>query len=248
MRTKAQILLEIRQLKQNPASYNETVVRADPYSLVAQKMLEKLPHSKVFDNMSFKEVRAYCKKPVMTTMYNSIAQPIKAFGEDTEELHAFYETLQELFPGAMNVLQALNDRWDKEATYHSWKLPDGHTSHVKVVETIDGILDNEGLNLPYRFKRNQPSTTGTSLAPNFIHSFDGFAVRYIIENADFQVAHIHDEIQAHPNNMGRVRELYLEAFKVIASHPYLEEFCEEDFNIDTRDFIAGLKDSSYALC
>ena len=83
---------------------------------------------------------------------------------------------------------------------------------------------------------------------NFIHSLDAFCIRYVIDNADFQVAHIHDDYQCHPNNMGRVKELYLEAVKVIAEGRYLEDFCQQDFGIDTTELVAGLKDSSYALC
>jgi len=211
-------------------------------------MLEKLPDSTIFNDMTFKEVRAYCKDPVMTAFYNSSEEPKKAFGDETPELEAFYSTITELFPGAVNVLEALNERWDKTALLHTWSTPDDHIAHVPVLEAINGHLDNEGLDLPYRFYRNQPSERSTSLAPNYIHSFDAFIVRYIIENADFQVSHVHDEIQAHPNNIGRVRELYLEALAIISKGRFLEQFCEEDFQIDNTAFLEGLKDSSYALC
>jgi len=247
-RTKQQILAEIRNIKTNKNNYIETTIRADPYSLVATRMLEKIPHSTIFDGMSFKQVRSFCKKPVMTTMYNSRLQPLEAFGEDTEELHAFYDTLQELFPGAMNVLKALNDRWDNTTMFHEWALPDGHVAHVKVTQHIDGIIEQEGLNLPYRYEKNMPSNVKTSLAPNVVHSLDAFVIRYVVENADFQVSHIHDELQAHPNNMSKLRELYKEALKVIAEGNYLEEFCEKDFSINTTKLVKGLEKSSYALC
>jgi len=247
-RTKSQILAEIRSLKSNPANYTEKVVRADPYSLVAQRMVEKLPHTPVFDGMSFSEIRAFCKKPVMTTFYNSKQQPIQAFGEDTEELHAFYETLQELFPGAMDVMEVLNDRWDNEALAHSWTTPDGHVAHVKVMETIDGTLDIEGLSLPYRHKKNQPSKRGTSLPANYIHSLDGYCVRAQADAHNFDFTHIHDDFQAHPNNMGAVRKQFIESLRVISEGHYLEEFCERDFGIDNKDFLDGLATSSYALC
>ena len=247
-RTKQEILRDIRLLKANETSYNHTTVRADPYSLVAQRMVQKLPHTPIFEGMSFKAIRKYCKDPIMTAMYNSKAEPIKAFGEDTEELNAFYDTLNELFPGAMNVLEALNNRWDKTSKLHTWTTPDGHIAHVPVMVGINGHLDNEGLDLPYRFYENKPSTVGTSLAPNFVHSLDGFTVRHVRNNVDFDFMHIHDELKSHPNNMGKVRELYIDSFRIISESKVLEQYCEQDFNIDNRAFIAGLKDSSYALC
>ena len=247
-RTKQQILAEIRLLKTNKDNYIETVIRADPYSLVADRMLEKIPHSVIFEGKTYKEVREYCKNPTMTYFYNSRMEPIKAFGEDTQELQAFYETLSELFPGAVNVMEALNDRWDTTALFHTWSTPDGHVAHVKVMEHIDGHLDNEGLDLPYRFEKNQPSLRGTSLSPNFIHSLDGFLIRHVADNLGQTFSHIHDEYQSHPNHMGRVRELFIDGVEVIANAKLLETFCEQDFGIDTKDFIKGLKTSSYAIC
>ena len=249
-RTKQQILAEIRLLKTNTDNYSEKVVRADPYSLVSERMLEKVPDSKVFAGMSHKQVRSYCKDPIMTAMYNSKAEPIKAFGEDTPELEAFYDTLHELFPGAMNVLEALNYRWDNSTLAHTWPTPDGHIAHVNVMEAVEGHLDNEGLDLPYRYNVNQPSNVKTSLAPNYVHGTgDAFAVRHCAEKAiDYDFSHIHDDLQSHPNHMGKVRANYLEAFAIVSEGNFLEEFCEQDFNIDNTAFLAGLKDSEYALC
>lgn len=248
MRTKAQILSEIRSIKTNKDNYIEQVVRADPYTLVAERMVEKLPTTEVFKDMSFSQIRKYCKGPIMTAMYNSVKEPENAFGEDTPELHAFYDTLYELFPGAMDVLEALNDRWDDTAFYHTWKTPDDHIAHVDVKVAVHGVLESEGLKLEYRYYENAPSKVGTALAPNFIHSLDAFCIRHVISNADFEVTHIHDDYQCHPNNMHKVRELYLDALRIIAGGSYLEDFCEEDFGIDREDFINSLQKSSYALC
>lgn len=248
MRTREQILAEIRAVKTNPENYNEVVIRADPYTLVAERMLEKMPDTEVFKGMSFKQVRAYCKDPIMTAFYNSQKEPEKAFGKDTQELQTFYETLHELFPGAMNVLEAINDRWDDEALYHTWSTPDGHIAHVDVTEEVHGTLESEGLKLEYRYYENKPSKYGTSLAPNFIHSLDAFCIRHVIENADFEVTHVHDDYQCHPNNMSKVRELYLDALRIIAKGSYLEDYCEQDFQLNRAPFLEGLQHSSYALC
>jgi len=250
-RTKAQILQDIRALRANEDNYTIQTVRADPYKLVAERMLELVPDSEVFHDMSFKQVRAYCKDPVMTAMYNSKAEPEKAFGKDSAELEAFYQTLYELFPGAMNVLEALNNRWDDTALFHEWVTPDLHISHCKVINTITGHLSTQELELEYTFKANGTSDRSTSLAPNFVHSADAFTVRYVVETAKtegFVVVHIHDEFDAHPNNMTRVQELYLEAIELVATSRMLEEFCEEDFDIDLTEFQEGLKSSKYALC
>lgn len=247
-RTKEQILSEIRQLKSNSDNYIESTIRADSYTIVSKDMEAKLPGTPIFNDMSSEEIRDYCKNPTMVFFYNSRAEPKKAFGEDTQELEAFYNTLSERFKGAINAMEALNDRWDNTAMFHTHTLPDGHVSHVKVMETIEGTITSEGLKLPYTYKKNQPSDTGTPLVANFTHAFDGFGPRHVADNVDFDFTHVHDEYKAHPNNMGRVRTLFIEAIEIVAKGNYLEEFCEQDFGIDNTEFIAGLKDSSYALC
>ena len=247
-RTRQQILAEIRRLKANPDSYDIEVVRADPYSLVAQEMMKKVPHSEVFADMSFKQVRAYCKNPLMTALYNSRQQPIEAFGEDTPELEAFYATLHELFPGAMNVLEALNESWDNTRLHNEWLAPDGHRAYVKVMETVHGTLSAGGLEFAYTYHANQPSDRGTSLAPNFIHTNDGFIPRHIVEKANFQVFHVHDEIKAHPNNMGKVTELYTDGIvKIIESRP-LETYLGRDLGINYGPVLDGLAKAQYHLC
>ncbi len=252
MRNKLQILADIRKIRASESNYSIKVVRADPYKLVADRMLELVPDSRIFAGMTPKEVRTYCKNPLMTALYNSKAEPERAFGVDTQELEAFYQTLNELFPGAMNVLEALNERWDSSAMYHEFRTPDNHIAHVKVLNTIHGHLTVQGLELEYTFKENSPSEVGTSLAPNFVHGAgDGFLVRYVITRANaegFTVTHIHDQFDAHPNNMKRVAELYIEGMAILAESRVLEEFCDEDFGIELEALLEGMKQAKYALC
>ena len=248
MRSKDQILRDIRALTSDESNYATRVLRDDPYTLVTNSVLKKIPDSEIFDGMSYKDIRAAVKDATMTALYNSKLVPISVFGEDTVELGAFYKSLYELFPGAMDVLEALNGRWDDEALHHEWALPDGHTSSVKVMETLHGTLNIEGLEMAYRYKDNMASETSTSLAPNFTHSIDGAVVRYIVMHANFPVSHVHDQIDFHPNHGDKVRELYLEAIKIAAESGLLESFCKEDFGINVSAVVAGMKDSQYALC
>lgn len=104
----------------------------------------------------------------MTAFYNSKSEPIKVFGEDTEELDVFYEVLHELFPGAMDIIQMVNDSWDSSALYHKWKLFDKHVSYCKVVEQVDTVIKVKELDdakISYRFYPNQPSDNYNSLMP-----------------------------------------------------------------------------------
>jgi len=250
-RTKKIILAEIRALRANRDNYTTKVDRADPYTLIAQHIITLVPNSEIFVGKSFSEIRAYCKKPTMTAFYNSRNQPISAFGEDTPELEAFYETLSVLFPGAMNTLEALNDRWDTSATFHTFKCLDGHVSYIPVINKIEGTLAVEGLELPYIYNEVGTSEVATSLAPNFIHAQDAWIVRYVITKAHkegFIVTHIHDQFDTHPNNVERVQELYIEAIRILAESRILEDFCQQDFGIDVTEFVRNTHQATYHIC
>ena len=251
--TKQQIIAKIRALKSASGNYVHAEVRADPYTMIAEYMIERLPSTIVFKHadgtqMSFAEIRKLVKKPIMTTFYNSKRQPESVFGEKTLELKVFYAALNALFPGAMKVLEAINTRWDKNADYNGWNLPDKHQAYVPVMVKKLGVLNIAGLRLKYQFKTQAPSKNGTSLAANFIHSMDAFCVRYVVDNADFIVTHVHDQFDAHPNNMGKVQELYLQAIAIIAKEHWLEKFVGRNLGINVEAVLAGMLTAKYHLC
>jgi len=233
-------------------------VRNDPYTLVTDRMLELLPNSDMFEGLSKSEVRAIVKKPIMTYFYNSTANPISIFGEDTPEYEAFLQALNELFPGAIAVMNIINSKWNSQATYHSWTLPDGHVSHVKVINKVVTTIQVDELECQNTFKYscnfNQPSTKSTSLAPNIIHSIDAYIVREVVRRCDFQVAHIHDAFTCHPNNMPTLMDQYRIILSEIANSNLLADILSditgssvqlEKYNYDLSSEI--LK-SQYALC
>jgi hypothetical protein len=246
--TKTEILNKIRSIKANPDSYDESVVRADPYSMVATEMLRKVPDSTIFEGMSFSEVRAYCEYPLMTALYNSRQVPIEAFGDDTPELEAFYTVLEELFDGAVAFMEAINESWDDQALSHHWKTPDGHVAFVPVMETVTGTIEAGGMEFGYTYHSNEASTSHTSLAPNLVHSLDGYVVRNVVESAPFNVIHVHDELKCHPNNCGDMIDLYREAFIDLIDAKPFEKFLGRDLGIDYSEVREGIKEATYLLC
>ena len=232
--------------------------RNDPYTLVTDEMIARLPHSTLFDGHTAGEIRSLVKPAIMTHFYNSVAEPIKIFGEDTPELETFYEVLSDLFPGAEDILAIINSCWNSEATEHSWTLPDGHVAKVKVMEAIDTKIQADELGigeLGYRFYVNQPSELSTSLAPNIIHSIDGYVVREMVRMAKeqgFQLAHIHDAFTCHPNHMTKAMANYRTILATIADMnllgSILNEVAGEDLGIEVSGNLAPLiLESQYAL-
>lgn len=173
------------------------------------------------------------KKPVMTTFYNSKAQPKQVFGEDASTLAAFYETLNELFPGAMNVLQAIQQFQNPNALEYVWTLLDQHTAKVKVMMPVDKKIEIDELNhatFTHRAYINQPTDFDLSLPANITQSIDGWVVRDMYDVAAkqlFELLTIHDSFWASPNYMQNVRENYRDSLVTIAESNLLETILQE---------------------
>lgn len=203
--------------------------------------------------------RDQIKTAVMTALYNSIAEPIALCGQDTPELSAFYEAMHVELPGAMIALHTINGYWNPGCLSHAWKLPDEHVARVLVTEIRTARIEVDELEhctFSYRFESNEPSINGRSLAPNIIHSVDGYVVREMVRMAreqGFSLGHIHDSFCAHPNHMGQVTDNYRSILAEIADSSLLADILSEirgetvTLNKFSNDLSADILTSEYAL-
>ena len=165
--------------------------------------------------------RKVVKKVVMTFFYNSVKTPERMLTKD--QLAAFYEVIQQLFPGAYKVMDIVNKLWNTNGSHHKWTLPDGHVAHVPVLGAVK-------YNTPYgSIHRTELVTSPNyrSLLPNVIHSIDGYIAREMIRRCDFEVIHIHDCFGSHPNNMGVIAQRYREIMAEISDSSLLNSIVKE---------------------
>lgn len=224
--------------------------REDVYQKVAEKMT-----SIIGDTITKDEV----KRPVMTVFYGSKEQPKLLFGEDTPELQAFYDTLEEELGGALECMDDIQSCWQSDSLVHQWTLPDGHTAYIPVMEEKVSKIEVDELNhttFTHYHYVNQSSDYGISLAANVVHSIDGYIVREMVRRAHkqgFQLATIHDSFWAHPNYMNHVRQNYIDILcEITDSHllaNILSQICGEKVELIKRstDLSKYIKESEYAL-
>ena len=165
--------------------------------------------------------RKVVKKVVMTFFYNSVKTPERMLTKD--QLAAFYQVIQQLFPGAYKVMDIVNNLWNTNGSHHRWTLPDGHVAHVPVLGAVK-------YNTPYgSIHRTELVTSPNyrSLLPNVIHSIDGYIAREMIRRCDFEVIHIHDCFGSHPNNMGVIAQRYREILAEISDSTLLNSIVKE---------------------
>lgn len=122
------------------------------------------------EDISFE--RKDTKRAIMTSMYGSRKAPRVLFGEGTPALKAFYQMLDVIAPGAHMLKNDLINLWQPYALQHKWEMPDGFTCIVKVMDTKEESFEVNELksSFTHRYKVNQGTEKGLSLAANCIHA------------------------------------------------------------------------------
>lgn len=155
----------------------DTGHRRDAYTSVYQNMLAKTGDiSKI--------TREDTKSAIMKALYGSTAEPKRVFGEGALLRH-FYDTVEELTPGAWELNTAFLHMWDPTAYKYSWVLPDNFHVHVKVMRPV--IETVNFLDEPFEITTlvNAPIERGRALAANLIHSLDGLIVREMVRRCSY---------------------------------------------------------------
>ena len=159
--------------------------RADAYTEVTAEM------SNILGNVT-QIARKKVKNAVMTALYASKKEPKKEFGEDTPELDAFWKALYAIAPGACDLLEDMIATWNPYALAHSWKLPDGFTAHVKVMEAVDHRIEVDELGhstFEYRYMANIGTKRGVKNPANIIHSIDAYVLRSLLRRCNYDHEH-----------------------------------------------------------
>ncbi|NOQ31154.1 MAG: hypothetical protein GQ570_08540 [Helicobacteraceae bacterium] len=205
------------------------LTRIDAYQLLADEM------NKQFSTQLF--TRKNCKKPLMTTLYGSTKG-----GESLHELlgdkldksvkefdDAFTNSMLIIAPEAMNVMARLQELNDKSVGTYNWTLPDGAKVKYDVKSRLDMNIQKKSRS-GKTFSCNltsevyAPSEFNKGMAPNIIHSVDGYLLRQIVRGMEHLfITTIHDSFSVHPNNVDKLRQVYEDSLIDILNSNLLED-------------------------
>lgn len=158
----------------------DTGNREDFYTRIHEGVLARCPDANDI-------TRAQSKQAGMTHLYNSKAEPRKAYGADSPALQAFYQTFAEDAPGVEQLNQAIYRMRNPEATEYNWVLPDNFHAGYKVEDILYYNVEFMGQQKTIAVKSQQPNDQDRALGANVIHSIDGMIVREIIRRCDYDV-------------------------------------------------------------
>ena len=127
------------------------------------------------------------KQAIMTSLYGSIAEPRRLFGEGSLALKLFYRIMETKIPGAWSLNLALKSLWQPWATEHSWTMPDGFEICMSVEDVAVDSVQLFGDPVEVFTRQAKGTPTGLSLSPNIVHSIDGMVVREMVRRCS------HDE-------------------------------------------------------
>lgn len=150
-----------------------TGLRRDGYTDVTSAASEVLGEGMVI-------AREQIKNAQMTHLYGSKKEPRDLFGEDSDELAAFYQANWIVFPGANELLSDLLSLWQSGALSHDWILPDNFHAHVKVMQMVETRIEVDELDhatCTYEYAVNEGKDRDVKTAANVIHSIDAYVLR-----------------------------------------------------------------------
>lgn len=116
------------------------------------------------------------KKAVMTSLYGSIAQPRKVFGNS---IHVFYETMTNIMRGAWKLNTMMLGLWRADLDSYVWTLPDNFHASFKVMVDVQEEFYVNGNRYVSEYQEQGSAPSGRALGANITHSIDSYMVREI---------------------------------------------------------------------
>lgn len=196
--------------------------------------------------------RTDAKKSSMVHFYGSKAKPKEIFGEDTDELMAFYAAQETIAPGACYMMKELLDSWQPYALEHSHTLPDGFQAIVPVLQKCKVKVEVDELDhacISYIYEDNIGSEKGLSCGANPVHAVDGFIVREVVRRCNYdhiQLLLVSAVLKGNENKCGNGTITYMEQLSI--DHGFLSlrgvEFIDAS---NVRDFSTSYRKELYNL-
>lgn len=155
--------------------------RADPYTETTQVMSNLL-------NKNVAGERKAVKQGVMTSLYGSIAEPKKLFGDGTDELGAFYKAMYVIAKGACELCNHLIESWNPSNEYQTWELPDGYVARCPSEVSMEARIPVEelgGHRFTYQWSEVAPQEKAVQNAANVVHSLDAYLLRSLVRRCSY---------------------------------------------------------------
>lgn len=152
--------------------------RMDAYTYLYQGM-ENKP-----SNITRKDM----KDAIMTSLYGSVNEPKRVFGEHTNR---FFEYMSKAIPDVWMAGKCLESLWDSSAIAHSWTMPDGFEVYKPIEKRITKQFQFRNEYFEYYKYEQGSKKIGKSIGPDVIHSIDSLIVRELHRRCNYSHEVVH---------------------------------------------------------
>jgi hypothetical protein len=174
--------------------------------------------------------------------------------EYSDEIYQIYMlAVNKVLPGFLDIMNQVNEFWDGRWDSVSWTMPDGFVVTCKPISSgyIDFEIDDRIINA--KVTGVEKVSSALILYVNIIHSVDAYAMRRIIENADYDIITIHDATRCLANHSKETRKAYANMLAEINDSNLLEDILSEitgqEITIDSGSLKSeDILKAKYALC
>ncbi len=128
--------------------------------------------------------------------------------------NAFNQALLDIAPRAMSAMDAIQSLNDEDIGTYYWTMPDGFKVKYDVktdlvVEATNVSLGGKSLKISAEVEVYEASRGNRGMAPNVIHSIDGYVARQLIRRMGSKfITTIHDAFAVHPAHADELRSNY----------------------------------------
>lgn len=208
--------------------------------------------------VTFEASRTEVKSAQMPHFYGSKARPKEVFGDETEELMAFYMAQETVAPGACYMMRELLASWQAWALKHSCSLPDGYQNIVPVLQKMKAKIEIDELDhttLTYIYEDNVGSEKGLAVAANATHGIDGFLVRETVRRCNYDtdkliaLQHLITKAMGTPSyaNIHPIEQAARDhKFISLRGVEFINEHTVLDFSMDYREELLSLINETLA--
>lgn len=210
--------------------------RIDGYQTLADEMNSHFSENIVTRNMA--------KKPLMTTLYGKqnawtsmtaeLEEALDDFDKETMD-KIFNDSMMKIVPNAMTTMAKIQALNDKDIDTYYWTMPDGFV--VKYDVSRERELKFEGTTcqgVRVHFETIITEYGGhkfnAGMAPNVIHSIDGWIARELKRRFKEFLGLVHDSYGTHYNFVDDVIRIWKEIMCEILNSNILEDIMEQIAN------------------
>jgi hypothetical protein len=173
---------------------------------------------------------------------------------DDQTFDIFIQAINDVVPGFIQIMEFVNDLWNKDWLEVTWYMPDGFKVSCKPTSSYwEDFTLFDKIKVKAKVSGVRKEKQALILYVGFIHAVDAYIARQMVIRCPFDILTIHDAFRCHPNNAQTMKQIYREILADINDVPLFESFLQQITGSGVSSITGNLirqdiMESQYAIC